>query len=125
MDGIGDFKVDVRATFGDGDDIEQLIFWWSSAPFDRALAPVFRCCGIDGERRALIVLECSDVWPECGRLNRVAFGEAAEVKFNERDDGCAAAVDLVFGPVAIGAAVFFDRGVLRREECGGLIVSGS
>ena len=49
-------------------------------------------------------------------MNRVASGEAAEVKFNERNDGCAAAVDLVFGPVAIGAAVFFDRGVLAGVE---------
>ena len=60
----------------------------------------------------MIVLECSDVWPEFGRLNPVAFGEAAEVKFNKRDDWGATAVDLVFGPVAIGAAVFFDRGIL-------------
>ena len=89
------------------------------------MTPIFRCCGIDGEGRTLIVLECSDVWPECGRLNGVAFGEVAEVKFNKRDDCCNAAVDLVFGPVAIGAAVFYDRGVLRREECGDLIVSGS
>ena len=112
LDGIGDFKIDVRAAFGDGNSIEQFVFWWSRAPLDRALAPVFRCCGINGERRTLIVLECSDVWPECGRLNRVALGEAAEVKFNKRDDWCTAAVDFVFGPVAIGAAVFFDRGVL-------------
>ena len=64
----------------------------------------------------MIVLECSDVWPEFGRLNPVAFGEAAEVKFNKRDDWGATAVDLVFGPVAIGAAVFFDRGVLAGVE---------
>lgn len=116
LDGICYFKIDVRAAFGDGDSVEQLIFWRSSAPFDRALAPIFCCCGIDGERRTLIVLECSDVWPECGRLNRVAFGEAAEVKFNKRDDWCAASVNLVFGPVAIGTAVFFDRGVLGWVE---------
>ena len=64
----------------------------------------------------MIFLECSDIWPECGGLDLVAFGEAAEVKFNKCDDGCAAAVDLVFGPVAISAAVFFDRGVLAGVE---------